>query len=318
MRSRALSIGLLLAIAALPAAPASASAPKPVIPSLSVSAKTQTVTFRGTRLLVVRSVRINGIERSAKLAVRCRDCRRLRRTKIFRRTTATSRRYQGMYWVLPRGRGLTIDAIVQGKLGRWTVLGPGRRARTRNRLVFKASGCLRDVKRGKATRLRRIKCPAGTPIAPNDTPVPAAPVAVPTPAAPTPTPGPAPAPPAAPPPPPSQVCCTHIFRGASSDVIASPDGRYQLRMQPDGNLVLYYVLSSPYNALWNSATSGTGADVAIMQSDGNLVVYRAGTPLWQSNTDGYHGATLVMQNDGNAVIYHNGVARWSTQTNGQT
>jgi hypothetical protein len=109
-----------------------------------------------------------------------------------------------------------------------------------------------------------------------------------------------------------------VLAAAANDHIVSPDGRYELRMQSDGNMVLYYRLSSPYHALWQSNTHGSGADGAIMQSDGNLVIYRSGAPLWHSNTHGHPNATLVMQTDGNAVIYHNGVALWSTGTSGQT
>jgi hypothetical protein len=219
-----------------------------------------------------------------------------------------------MYWVLPRGRGISVDVIAVGRVGRWTVLGPGHKSR--NRLVFKGSGCLRAVKRIDGKRPRRMKCPAGTaPAAPTNTPVPSVPAPVTTPPAPPPPPAPAPAP-AAPPPPPFQVCCTFTFVASANQAIVSPNNRYELRMQSDGNLVLYY--RPTYNALWQSTTSGSGATRAVMQQDGNLVVYRGETDLWQSKTSGYTNATLVMQDDGNAVIYHNGVARWSTGTSGRT
>lgn len=43
---------------------------------------------------------------------------------------------------------------------------------------------------------------------------------------------------------------------------------------------------------------------AVMQTDGNLVVYGAtGNILWSSGTAGHPGAWLFMQDDGNAVIY---------------
>jgi len=280
--------------------------------SYAVSAKTQTVKWRGRRLIVVRSVKVTGVGPAVRLGIRCNDCRRLRRVTIHRKKTATWRQYTGVYWILPRGRGISIDAIEPGKLGRWTVLGPGRR--NPRRLVFKSSGCLRPIKPNSRKRPRRITCPAGTTIAPRDSPVPVAPRPVP----PPPAAPPAPAPPAPPPPPPFQVCCTHVFRAASNDQLVSADGRYTLTMQSDGNLVLYYLKSNPFHALWQSHTAGSGADGAVMQSDGNLVIYRRGVPLWASNTHGHPNATLVMQNDGNAVIYHNGVALWSTGTSGRT
>lgn len=75
-------------------------------------------------------------------------------------------------------------------------------------------------------------------------------------------------------------------------------------MQTDGNLVEY----SNGTALWASGTGGTGSsNHAIMQTDGNLVVYSGnGTALWQSGTGGHSGTgefTLDLQNDGNLVIY---------------
>jgi hypothetical protein len=117
--------------------------------------------------------------------------------------------------------------------------------------------------------------------------------------------------------PPSQICCNTVLTAALNERIVSPNGRFELRMQSDGNLVLYLrSLGNPYYALWNSHTWGIGAELAAMQSDGNFVIYRGNTPLWNSNTAGHPYATLVMQNDGNAVIYHNGVALWSTGTGG--
>jgi hypothetical protein len=155
-----------------PVDPAFAATPAPVMPSYSVSAKTETVKRRGTRLIVVRSVKVTGVGPSVRLAIRCSDCRRLRRVTIYRKKTAAWRQYTGVYWLLPRGRGISIEANDAGKLGRWTVLGPGRR--DPNRLVFKASGCLRQLKANSRKRPRRIRCPAGTTVVPPDTPVPVA------------------------------------------------------------------------------------------------------------------------------------------------
>lgn len=91
----------------------------------------------------------------------------------------------------------------------------------------------------------------------------------------------------------------------------SPDGRFQLSMQLDGNLVLY--MGS--QALWDTHTWGTSADRAVFQPDGNLVVYAGATPLWSSGTWGNPGSELALQNDGNLVIYSpEGVAIWSSGT----
>jgi len=53
--------------------------------------------------------------------------------------------------------------------------------------------------------------------------------------------------------------------------LESPNGKYQLRMQADGNLVLYRM---PENApIWNSNSWNKPTKHAIMQEDGNFVVY---------------------------------------------
>lgn len=99
----------------------------------------------------------------------------------------------------------------------------------------------------------------------------------------------------------------------ANNLIRSGDGRFNLIMQTDGNLVLYY-----YNyPLWNSKTNGKPVNRAIMQNDGNLVLYSAANvAYWASNTAGYPGAFAVVQDDGNFVIYQSGIARWASNTSG--
>jgi hypothetical protein len=101
----------------------------------------------------------------------------------------------------------------------------------------------------------------------------------------------------------------------SNQSLASCNGDYSLIMQSDGNLVLY----QGSTALWASGTVGSGADEAILQGDGNFVVYTsAGSPVWASNTAGDTGDYLDVQNDGNVVIYSSsGSALWSTGTAGE-
>ena len=57
-------------------------------------------------------------------------------------------------------------------------------------------------------------------------------------------------------------------------------------------------------ATWNTGTAGGGAGQAILQSDGNFVVYDAqGNPGFFTGTGGNPNARLVLQDDGNIVIY---------------
>lgn len=89
----------------------------------------------------------------------------------------------------------------------------------------------------------------------------------------------------------------------AGDYIKSPDSRYTLVMQDDGNLVLYSADGAP---IWNSGTAGHPGSYAVMQSDGNFVVYNSGNgPLWWSGTWGQGASTLKLQSDGNLVVYRN-------------
>jgi len=90
-----------------------------------------------------------------------------------------------------------------------------------------------------------------------------------------------------------------------NDRLLSPNGKFTLIMQGDGNLVLYSADAN--KAIWASNTWNTPTRVthAIMQTDGNFVCYDdAGKAYWASNTWGFHpGAFVVLQGDGNLVIF---------------
>jgi hypothetical protein len=97
--------------------------------------------------------------------------------------------------------------------------------------------------------------------------------------------------------------------------INSPDGRYTLVMQGDGNVVLY---EYGFRALWASGMRA-GSTVLTNQPDGNIVQYKADGQSyggWSSGSYGQGPATLVLQNDGNAVLYRDrdNAPVWSTGT----
>jgi len=99
-----------------------------------------------------------------------------------------------------------------------------------------------------------------------------------------------------------------------NESLLSYDERFQLLLQPDGNLVLY----SPQGALWSSGTVNRGGARLIMQTDGNLVLYRQDmVPIWSSNSGGNGYSKIIVQTDGNLVTYTNSMrATWSTGTSG--
>ncbi|WP_244105541.1 protease pro-enzyme activation domain-containing protein [Burkholderia ambifaria] len=122
-----------------------------------------------------------------------------------------------------------------------------------------------------------------------------------------------------------------------------PSGSQHFSVQDDGNMVIYqsfvpvfatatgtssYATSASGSAVWNggvvlssgqSFTSGNGANVLIMQGDGNLVLLRQGVPVWNSGTYGHSGAFGVMQGDGNLVVYSSaGAPLWNSGTAGNS
>ncbi|MDR7307907.1 hypothetical protein J2X15_003212 [Rhodoferax saidenbachensis] len=100
---------------------------------------------------------------------------------------------------------------------------------------------------------------------------------------------------------------------AAGSEIASPNGQHRAVMQGDGNFVVYRANGTPK---WATGTDGRAIGGIIMQGDGNLVMYDSNGPVWASGTDGHPGAVLVMQDDGNLVIYGvDGTPLWATGTN---
>lgn len=91
--------------------------------------------------------------------------------------------------------------------------------------------------------------------------------------------------------------------------LESASGQFAMIMQGDGNFVSYF-WPQPY---WASNTGGNTNARIVMQTDGNLVIYRQnGSVAWASNTNGHWNSTLVLQDDGNAVIRNSaGVVVWS-------
>jgi hypothetical protein len=95
------------------------------------------------------------------------------------------------------------------------------------------------------------------------------------------------------------------------DSLVSPNQKFKLTMQTDGNLVLYAVSASGTLPVWASGTArafGTGIYLT-MQSDDNLVVDESSAPntlaIWSSgtNTATPDGDFLAVQSNGLIAIY---------------
>ena len=118
-------------------------------------------------------------------------------------------------------------------------------------------------------------------------------------------------------PPPSPTQCGRIAAGeglTAGETVYSCNCRYRLTLQDDGELAL----ASDSGTFWTAGTAGRGAAVAVMQDDGNFVVYSAtSAALWSTHTDGHAGAIVSVQDDGNLVVYDaGGAAVWASNTNG--
>ncbi|MBD2770160.1 hypothetical protein IC235_19915 [Hymenobacter sp. BT664] len=88
-------------------------------------------------------------------------------------------------------------------------------------------------------------------------------------------------------------------RLTTNQFLQSPNGQYRLVMQSDGNLVIYRL--ADLSARWSSRTAGTPGAFCTMQGDGNFVVYAPnGRP--RAST----GARTGFRNDHYAFLADNG------------
>jgi lysophospholipase L1-like esterase len=101
--------------------------------------------------------------------------------------------------------------------------------------------------------------------------------------------------------------------------IFSCDGRFELYLQDDGNMILY----QGNTILWTSQSEGHTPSVATLLADGNFVIEdQNGKIFWQTGTAGFAGPTglsgqaLVVQDDGNLVLYSSPSASpiWASNT----
>src|SRR6056297_2900757 len=105
--------------------------------------------------------------------------------------------------------------------------------------------------------------------------------------------------------------------------LTSLNGRYEVAVQHDGNVVIYDTNDTNKKAIWSTHTGGrTPANYWLcMQSDQNIVLYKEGEPspqnaLWSSKTRNTNVKNIVLslQNDGNLVGFGDGKQFWASQT----
>lgn len=94
-------------------------------------------------------------------------------------------------------------------------------------------------------------------------------------------------------------------RLASNQKLISKNGRFVAVLQEDGNFVVYRVDAGQPQPLWASNTAGQPVRFILMQDDGNLVAYSiAAASYWSSGPTGTTNCYVIMQNDGNLVVYN--------------
>src|SRR6266481_1360776 len=81
-------------------------------------------------------------------------------------------------------------------------------------------------------------------------------------------------------------------------------------MSPDGNLYIYDWAHA--TGTWGPGTQGHAGAYAVLQTDGNFVVYAANnTFLWNSGTGGTFAERLDMEDDGRIILYK---SAWNSGT----
>lgn len=129
-------------------------------------------------------------------------------------------------------------------------------------------------------------------------------------------------------PPPAATTCTgnkgsYTLKGdrlKPGEVLNSCEGLKDVKfnniavMQSDGNFVIYATGNG--KAYWSTGTSGKGKAPYRLayQTDSNLVLYDAtNKALWSNKKFGKTSDTLIMQEDGNFVCYDKNKAIWSSK-----
>lgn len=106
-------------------------------------------------------------------------------------------------------------------------------------------------------------------------------------------------PPPAPAPAPRRAFLNEGHRLNLGQSLWSTNGRCELALQPDGNLVIYRDGRSPENVVWSPYVANQGGHFLEMEGDGNLVLYKSDgrTDVWDSETDWDKGIKAILEDD---------------------
>ncbi len=95
---------------------------------------------------------------------------------------------------------------------------------------------------------------------------------------------------------------------SNAQSLTSGNGRFRAVMQVDGNFVVY----DGTRATWSTDTNGRSGVRAVMQTDGNFVLYQGGSAVWHTHTNGQPNAVLQLQDSGVLAVVLNGAVLWSS------
>jgi len=99
----------------------------------------------------------------------------------------------------------------------------------------------------------------------------------------------------------------------AGDQLTSPTGAYVLRVQDDGNVVIYSRAGVPQ---WATGTRGTGNWFLLDETESLNVLSASDQVLWHGGRSSVSVSMVVLQDDGNLVIYDavDGRPNWSRTT----
>ena len=103
-----------------------------------------------------------------------------------------------------------------------------------------------------------------------------------------------------------------MLKGSS---LKSPNGKYLLTLQYDGNFVLY----CGFKAMWSIEKTSKEVEAMHFESNRNLVIRKKDySAFWQSGAKRSKATLLHVQDDGNVAIRDDdGNALWDTKTYGR-
>lgn len=99
--------------------------------------------------------------------------------------------------------------------------------------------------------------------------------------------------------------------------LETPDRRYRLFLQKDGNAVLY---NAQNRAVWATGTDGRGVAYLTLQPNGNLVMRDdRGVAVWHAGINNKGGNRFAIRDDGNLMVHNTNNNRviWQSRTGGR-